>query len=77
MSVLQTRIDKAILPKWPGGARSVINQGFKVKIPKGTNIYIGEVAPQGGIYLGGTQQIVVLKPWTIDGVNVVESFPLK
>jgi hypothetical protein len=46
-------IDKAILPVWPQGGASVINTGYEILIPKGTIIYAGEVAPKGGIFLGG------------------------
>jgi len=28
-------------------------------------------------YVGGTKQIVVVKPWAIDGVDVVGASPLK
>lgn len=76
-SVLKTRIDSAILPEWPGGAKSPIDSSFDVKIPAGTKVYVGEVSSQGGIYVGGTQQIVVPKPWLIDGVEVVGSKPLQ
>lgn len=75
--VLQARIDKAVLPVWPGGATSPIDTSFAIGIPKGTTVYVGEVGSQGGIYVGGTQQIVVLKPWTIDGVQVLGQSPLK
>ncbi|WP_235429539.1 hypothetical protein, partial [Chromobacterium vaccinii] len=75
--VLQTRIDKAVLPVWPGGGTSPIDTLFAVHIPKGTMVYVGEVGSQGGFYVGGTQQIVVLKPWAIDGVKVINSSPLK
>ena len=75
--VLQTRIDKAVLPVWPGGGTSPIDTAFAVSIPRGTTIYVGEVGSQGGIYVGNTQQIVVLKPWTIDGVQVLGQSPLK
>ncbi|MNF00519.1 hypothetical protein D3C80_1993590 [compost metagenome] len=75
--VLQTRIDKAVLPIWPGGGKSPIDTAFKVKIPAGTEVYIGEVGSQGGFYIGGTEQIVVVKPWTIDGVQIIGSNPLK
>jgi hypothetical protein len=40
-------------------------------------VYDGVVANQGGWYMGGTGQIVVQKPWTIPGVKVLESWPLK
>ena len=76
VSEIQARIDKAILPVWPGGATSVIDTGYMIKIPKGTTIYTGKIAPQGGVFLGGTQQIVVETPWLIDDVEVLKSFPL-
>jgi len=77
ISVIQTRIDKAVLPVWPGGGKSPLDTMFVIKIPEGTSVYIGEVGSQEGFYLGGTQQIVVPKPWTIDGVEVTESSTLK
>lgn len=75
--VVQTRIDKAVLPEWPGGAKSVIDTSFEIKIPAGTKVYVGEVGSQGGFYVGGTQQIVVQKPWLIDGIEIIKSSPLK
>lgn len=77
IGVVQTRIDKAVLPEWPGGAKSPINTTFAIKIPAGTKVYAGEVGSQGGFYIGGSQQIVVQKPWLIDGVKVISSSPLK
>jgi hypothetical protein len=76
-SVLQTRVDKAVLPVWPGGGTSPIDTTFSVKIPAGTKIYVGDVGYQSGFYLGGTQQVVVVKPWTIEGVEVLNASPLK
>ncbi|MGN6666319.1 MAG: RHS repeat-associated core domain-containing protein, partial [Trinickia sp.] len=75
--VLQTRIDKAVLPTWPGGGTSPIDTAFGVKIPAGTQVFVGEVGSQGGHYVGGTQQVVVPKPWTIEGVEVTHSCGLK
>lgn len=77
VSVLQTRIDKAVLPVWPGGAVSPLDTVYAIKIPAGTSVYVGEVGYQSGFYLGGSQQIVVPKPWTIQGVQVINSSPLK
>ena len=77
ISEIQTRIDKAVLPVWPGGATSPIDTVFKVRIPAGTTIHTGRVGSQGGHFVGGTQQIVVEKPWLIDGVKVLNSSPLK
>ena len=76
-SVLQTRIDKAILPEWPSGATSPVDTSFAVKIPAGTQVHIGEVGTQSSFYIGGTQQVIVPKPWTIPGVQVINSSPLK
>jgi filamentous hemagglutinin len=75
--VLQTRIDKAVLPEWPAGGTSPIDTYFAVKIPAGTQVHIGEVGTQNGFYIGGTQQVVVPKPWTIPDVQVINSSPLK
>lgn len=75
--IIQTRIDKAVLPVWPGGAKSPIDTSFAVKIPAGTKVYVGKVGTQEGFYVGSTEQIVVVKPWAIEGVNVLEARPLK
>jgi hypothetical protein len=77
LSVLQARVDKAVLPVWPGGATSPLDTIFAVKIPAGTQVYVGEVGAQSGFYVGGTQQIVVVQPWAIPGVKVIKSSPLK
>jgi hypothetical protein len=66
--VIQTRIDKAVLPEWPGG-KITHRYGFEIKIPAGTKVYVGEVGSQSGFYVGGSQQIVVQKPWLIEGVK--------
>jgi RHS repeat-associated protein len=77
VGVIQTRIDKAIPPVWPGGQAAPLDTGFAVVIPKGTTVFEGVIANQGGWYTGGTGQIVVQKPWTISGVKVVDSWGLK
>lgn len=76
-SVVQTRIDQAILPVWPNGATLPIDTVFAVNIPVGTQVHIGEIWAQGGFYVGGIQQIVVPKPWSINGVQTINSSPLK
>jgi RHS repeat-associated protein len=76
ISELQVRIDKAILPIWPDGSKSIIDTGYKIQIPKGTVLHIGEIAPQGGIYVGGTEQILIQTPWKLDGVKILDQFPL-
>ena len=75
--ILQTRIDKAVLPRWPSGATSPIDSAFGLRIPKGTKVYVGEVGSQGGVYVGGTQQVVVPTPWKIPGVVVESAIPLR
>ena len=75
-SVIQARIDSAVMPVWPSGEISPIDTAFSVNIPAGTQVYVGEVSSQGGFYVGGTQQVVVVNPWAIQGVQVTGSAPL-
>ena len=42
LGVIQTRIDKALLPVWPNGAASPIDTKFEIRIPAGNTVYIGE-----------------------------------
>ncbi|HEY9291016.1 MAG TPA: RHS repeat-associated core domain-containing protein, partial [Microlunatus sp.] len=76
VGVTQTRIDKAIPEVWPDGNPAPLETGYAIKLPAGTPTYTGEVANQGGLYMGGTEQIVVQRPWEIPGVEVVDSWPL-
>lgn len=41
LNVIPTRINKAVLPRWPNGGASPIDSVFKVKIPAGTKGYVG------------------------------------
>jgi hypothetical protein len=75
--VLQTRIDQAVLPRWPDGGTSPLDTAFAVRIPAGTEVYVGRIAAQGGIYGGGTDQILVRQPWAIDGVQVMGARPIR
>jgi hypothetical protein len=75
-SAIKTRIDKAVLPEWPGGGRSPIDSSIAMKIPKGTTVYVGEVSSQGGAFVGGTEQIVVQQPWLIPGAQPVSITPI-
>jgi hypothetical protein len=77
VSELQVRIDKAIKHQWDDGVKSEVDVIYKTKIPKGTVIYVGKVSTQGYNYLGGTEQVVIPKPWTIEGVEVINSYPIK
>ncbi|MGI4797028.1 MAG: RHS repeat-associated core domain-containing protein, partial [Janthinobacterium lividum] len=75
--ILQTRIDQAVLPEWPNGGKSPVDTWYAVKFPAGTRFNVGEIGSQGGMYVGGTEQILIEQPWLIDGVQVVNSGPLK
>ncbi|WP_219814803.1 hypothetical protein, partial [Rathayibacter rathayi] len=76
-SVLQSRIDRALPPVWSTGESADLDAGFAVRFPAGTTIHSGEIANQGGIYMGGTTQHVIIKPWFIDGVEVLGYWGLK
>ncbi|NWC65553.1 hemagglutinin repeat-containing protein [Cedecea sp. P7760] len=75
--IIQTRIDKAVLPVWPSGDASPIETSFGYKIPAGTKVYIGETGSQSGFYIGGTEQIYVPTPWKIPGVEMISKDLLK
>jgi hypothetical protein len=75
--VLQTRIDQAVLPRWPDGGTSPLDTAYAIKIPAGTEVYVGRIGTQGGAFAGGTDQILVRQPWTIDGVQVVGARPIR
>ncbi|MGM1017038.1 MAG: RHS repeat-associated core domain-containing protein, partial [Actinomycetota bacterium] len=76
VGIVQTRIDKAIPLAWPNGQLAPINTGYAVEFPAGTTINTGVVANQGGIYMGGTEQIVIQRPWELPGVEVVDQWTL-
>jgi hypothetical protein len=75
-SEIQARIQNAILPVWRTGDTSILDTVFCVKIPKGTTIHVGISGPQGGVFLGGNQQIYIKQAFKIPGVELVESYPL-
>ncbi|HVB44807.1 MAG TPA: LamG-like jellyroll fold domain-containing protein [Streptosporangiaceae bacterium] len=77
VGVIQTRIDKAIPYAWDDGTPALLDTGYAIKVPAGTTIYSGEVANQGGIFMGGTGQIFIFKPWEIPGAEVIDSWPLR
>lgn len=78
-STAQVRIDTAVKPQWIDPETGVltgtspVNAVYAVKIPAGTEVYIGPVGSQGGIYVGGSDinQIFVPQPWKIPGVEVI------
>jgi hypothetical protein len=77
VGVLQTRIDKAVPEEWPDGTKAPLDTGYAVRIPKGTTVYSGDVANQGGLNMGGTGQVYIEAPWNTPGVKVVDSWPLR
>jgi hypothetical protein len=69
ISVLQTRLDRAVLPFWPTGGASPLDTAFGMRFPAGTVFYYGKIAPQelnGLVYPGGAEQIIILKPWLLE-----------
>lgn len=77
VGVIQTRIDKAIPLQWGDGTPAPLDTGYAIRFPAGTTTYSGEVANQGGIFMGGTNQIFIREPWNIPGAEVINSWPLK
>lgn len=59
------------------GGVSPIDTGFGIKISKGSIVHVGDVANQGGIFMGGARQIVVQAPWSILGIEIVNVYPLQ
>ena len=76
-------IDSAVKAQWIHPKTGVLTGSspletvYAIKIPKGTTIYEGPAGYQGGIYLGGGNQIFVPEPWKINGVEVISSTPIK
>ena len=67
-SIVQTRIDNAILPQWINPSSGVlegvspINASIEASFPDGTKFYYGPVSSQGGVYVGGQDKIQVYVP---------------
>jgi hypothetical protein len=63
------RVDSAVLPHWidpktgASSGSSPIDTGYAIRFPAGTKIYHGPVANQGGVYVGGGDQIYIPEPW--------------
>lgn len=80
---IEGRIDSAVKAQWIDPKTGVLTGSspletvYGIKIPKGTTIYEGPAGYQGGIYLGGGNQIFVPEPWKINGVEVISSTPIK
>jgi len=77
MGMAQVRIDKALLPEWPNGAKSPIDTVYTMEVPAGSKVYVGEVGTQSGFYVGGTHQVVIPSSWDLQGIKILESEPLK
>ncbi|KZX21403.1 RHS repeat-associated core domain-containing protein [Rathayibacter tanaceti] len=76
-SIIQTRIDRALPPVWPTGETAYLDTGYAVRFPAGTTVYSGEIANQGGFYMGGTTQHVIIAPWLMDDVEILGYWGLK
>lgn len=83
LSEAQVRIDCAVRNQWidKNGsltAYSDIDTAYEIKIPKGTTVYEGPVAPQGGVYLGGPDRIQIYIPGVRDlDAEIISKKPLK
>lgn len=75
--IIQTRIDKAVLPEWPDGSKSIIDSYFEVEIPAGSKVYVGNVGYQTDLYPGGSEQVLIPAPWDIPGVKTLDFGGLK
>ena len=73
-SVIKVRIESAVKPQWIDRDTGVLTgtseltDVYATKFPKGTVYYEGPTGSQGGVYIGGKEQIFINKPWTIDGI---------
>ena len=74
-SAIKVRIESAVKPQWfdreTGSltGTSKLTDIYATKFPKGTVYYEGPTGYQGGVYIGGKEQIFINKPWTIDGIH--------
>lgn len=82
-TLIEGRIDSAVKAQWIDPKTGVLTGTspletvYEIKIPKGTKVYEGPAGNQGGIYLGGGNQLFVPEPWKIKGVEVLSSKPIK
>ena len=84
-SVAKVRIDTAVKPQWIDRATgeltgvSIVDTVYAIKVPKGTTVYTGPIGPQGGAYCGGYDklQTFIQTPWKLDGIEVINSVPLR
>jgi hypothetical protein len=92
-SEAQYRIDVAVKREWTDPATNTLPVGsarsqkqlelwsYSAIIPKGTKVYVGPVASQGGVHMGGpsTKQYFIPEAWKLDGKggSIVEGRPFK
>jgi hypothetical protein len=75
------RVDSAVLPHWidpktgASSGSSPIDTAYAIRFPAGTKIYHGPVANQGGIYVGGGEQIYIPEPWKSGTVSGSRPLP--
>ncbi len=64
---LQIIMDSALVPEWGNQATRFTS----IRVPSGTQIYVGEISSQGGHWIGGQSQILINSPideaWKIGG----------
>jgi len=78
---LQSHIDNAVEWAWKDRDGNItdygdLTHGYAVKIPKGTTVYSGPTASRGGVLVGGKEQVFIRQPWKLDGVEVLQRWPL-
>ncbi|HEX4455400.1 MAG TPA: hypothetical protein VH143_31290 [Kofleriaceae bacterium] len=94
-SEAQYRIDVAVKPVWTDPRTGTMSEGsarsqkqmelwsYSILIPKGTTAYVGSVASQGGVFMGGVaegqRQYFIPKAWLLGakGGRVVAKAPFK
>lgn len=72
----QAKIDTALLPEW----KNTRKYEAVIKIPKGTELNIGKVAPQkiessGFVLKGGADQVLLPNPWPLDWIVEIRIVP--
>ena len=82
-SVAHVRIDSAVKPQWidpaTGSLQGVSNIDcvYTIEFPEGIDMYSGPTGYQGGIYLGGNEQIFIHQPWKLEGIKILGKEPLR
>lgn len=72
-SEIQSRVDKAIRYEWEDGSKSIIDNVYEIKVPKGTKVHVGITSNQRDFYLGGTHQVVIPALEEVPEISVVAS----